>query len=83
MGTHMKTTVDIADSLLAEAKQTAAQRNTTLRALIEEGLELVLRHDSETTSFRLGDASVKGKGARRWHEWSDDQRTAAMYGEIA
>ncbi len=31
----MKTTIDITDSLLIEAKQTASQENRTLREVIE------------------------------------------------
>jgi hypothetical protein len=34
----MKTTIDIADSLLDEARREAARRNTTLKALIEDAL---------------------------------------------
>ena len=33
----MKTTVDIADSLLAAARRLAGKERTTVRALIEEG----------------------------------------------
>ena len=39
----MKTTLDINDSLLANAKALAAQQRTTLTRLIEEGLQLRLR----------------------------------------
>ena len=39
----MKTTLDINDSLLASAKALAAQQQTTLTRLIEEGLQLRLR----------------------------------------
>jgi len=39
----MKTTLDINDSLLANAKTLAVQRRTTLTRLIEEGLQLCLR----------------------------------------
>lgn len=39
----MKTTLDINDSLLANAKALAAQQQTTLTRLIEEGLQLRLR----------------------------------------
>ncbi|HYE71358.1 MAG TPA: DUF2191 domain-containing protein [Aquabacterium sp.] len=39
----MKTTLDIDDGLLASAKALAAQQQTTLTRLIEEGLRLRLR----------------------------------------
>lgn len=39
----MKTTLDINDQLLADAKALAVQQRTTLTRLIEEGLQLRLR----------------------------------------
>jgi Family of unknown function (DUF6364) len=39
----MKTTLDINDQLLADAKVLAAQQRTSLTRLIEEGLKLRLR----------------------------------------
>src|SRR3546814_5891442 len=39
----MKTTLDLNDALLAEAKATAARRRTPLTCLIEEGLQLRLQ----------------------------------------
>lgn len=39
----MKTTLDIDDQLLAEAKALAARQRTSLTRLIEEGLHLRLR----------------------------------------
>ena len=39
----MKTTLDINDSLLANAKALAARQQTSLTRLIEEGLQLRLR----------------------------------------
>lgn len=39
----MKTTLDLNDTLLTEAKTFAAQQRTSLTRLIEEGLQLRLR----------------------------------------
>jgi len=63
MGTHMKTTIDISDALFASSKTLAQQQQTTLRALIEEGLRRVLR-DAQTNTqpaFKLKDARVHGQ----------------------
>lgn len=62
MGTHMKTTVEISDALLEAAKAEAAQRGTTLRSLLEEGLRRVLDERSRERGFTLRDASVSGRG---------------------
>lgn len=62
MGTHMKTTIEIADRLLAEAKAVAARDKTTLRALIEEGLREVLQRKKPDRTFKLRDARFKGQG---------------------
>jgi len=59
---HMKTTVDIADELLARAKRLAATEGTTLRELVEQGLRGVLDQRSRRRSFRLRDASFDGNG---------------------
>jgi Arc/MetJ family transcription regulator len=45
----VKTTIDIADGLLTEAKQRASAEGTTLRAYVERGLRTVLS-DAETTA---------------------------------
>ena len=58
----MKTTVDISDSLLAEAKRVATRKRTTVRALIEHGLRRVLAEHKRTTSFRLRKVTFKGRG---------------------
>jgi hypothetical protein len=59
----MKTTVEINDPLLREARKLAARENTTLRALIEEGLHLVLA-EKKQKPFRLRRASFRGRGLR-------------------
>lgn len=40
---RMKTTLDLRDDLLAEAKEQAARERTTLTRIVEEGLALRLR----------------------------------------
>ena len=71
MGTHinltiymacMKTTLDISDPLLREARKVAARERTTLRALVEQGLRDVLVRKRQRNSFRLRDASFTGQG---------------------
>ena len=42
----MKTTLDLNDQLIADAKALAAQQRTSLTRLIEEGLQLRLRAQS-------------------------------------
>lgn len=59
----MKTTLDINDSLLANAKALAAQQQTSLTRLIEEGLQLRLR--SSRPAAKPGKLKIpvfKGKG---------------------
>jgi hypothetical protein len=45
---HMKTTIELPDDLFYRAKVAAAQRKTTLKALVRAGLDLVLRAEVET-----------------------------------
>lgn len=62
-GTRMKTTIDLADPLLAEARKLARREGTTVRALVEQGLRLVLSQRRRGV-FRLRDASFDGGGLR-------------------
>lgn len=65
MGRRMKTTIELPDDLLKEAKNVASAERTTLRALIEEGLRHVLvRRRTKTDRFVLREASVPGQGVR-------------------
>jgi len=43
----MKTTIDIADSLLTRAKEIAHRDKTTLRALVEQGLDTVMQQRAQ------------------------------------
>jgi hypothetical protein len=58
----MKTTIEIADTLLTEARQVASRDQTTLQSLVEEGLRQIVRERKQTSRFRLRQASFGGKG---------------------
>ncbi len=58
----MKTTVDISDPLLREARKVAAREGVTLRTLIERGLHRVVAETQQGKPFKLPRASFKGKG---------------------
>ncbi len=61
----MKTTVEIPDDLLKEAKAVASSEQVTLRSLIEEGLRWALsRRRKKTEKFVLREAAVSGRGVR-------------------
>jgi len=60
----MKTTVEISDPLLREARALAAREGITLRALLERGLHRVIAESKRSAAFRLRDASFKGEGLR-------------------
>jgi len=60
----MKTTIEIADPLLREARKLAAREGLTLRAMVERGLHNVIAEASNGAHFTLRRASFKGKGLR-------------------
>lgn len=62
MGVCMKTTIDIADSLLLEAKNISSIEKTTVRALVEEGLREAIKNHKARGTFRLRKATFRGRG---------------------
>lgn len=58
----MKTTVEISQSLYAQARRHAAAEHTTLKALIETGLRRVLADKTTKPAFKLRDGSFHGDG---------------------
>ena len=73
----MKTTIDIADDLLLSAKRLAAERGTTLRALVETALRRLVEESERGEPFHLRDASFAGRGLqpafrdRAWEQIRD------------
>jgi hypothetical protein len=62
MVAHMKTTIDIADGLLARAKAQAASDGITLKDLTEEGLQLVLKERAQRKPRPIQPVTVSGGG---------------------
>jgi hypothetical protein len=58
----MKTTVEIPDPLLREARELATREGVTLRTLVERGLHRVVAEAKSGAPFKLRRASFKGKG---------------------
>jgi hypothetical protein len=58
----MKTTMEISDSLLRDARKLAAREGVTLRALVERGLHRVVAETRTGAPFKMRRASFKGKG---------------------
>ena len=82
MGTHMKTTIDIADPLFEAARKAARQRGTTLRALVEMGLRQVLEQPAENRPFKLRKASFAGRGLQDGAKGSNwDELRDLSYGD--
>ena len=58
----MKTTIEISDTLLEEARKLAGREKTTVRALVEQGLRQVVTERKRRGMFKLRKATFKGKG---------------------
>jgi len=58
---HMKTTIEIPDELLTEARRAAESQGITLCALVEAGLRRILS-ERRARSFRLRRATFGGEG---------------------
>ena len=78
----VKTTTEISDPLLRQARKLAASGGVALRMLVEPGLRGVVSETKPATQFKLRKASVKGKGLqadRRDASW-DGLRDLAYEG---
>jgi CRISPR/Cas system-associated protein Csm6 len=58
----MKTTIEISDSLLEEARKLAAKEGTTVRAFVEQGLRRIVAERKSRGVFKLRKASFAGNG---------------------
>ena len=58
----MKTTIDISDNLLTQAKQLAREQNVTLRSIVEEGLVKAMQDRSQRTAKPIQPVVFGGNG---------------------
>lgn len=69
----MKTTVELSDGLLREAKRVALKERTTVKALIEQGLRTVVADRKRGGGFTLRKAAFRGDGlasGRSLQDWA-------------
>ncbi len=57
----MRTTIDLSDALAARVRAFIEKRRTTLRAVVEAGIERVLDEQAPTQGFELRDAAFRGE----------------------
>lgn len=71
---HMKTTIDIADALLKQARRLAARRHTTVKAIVEEALrDAFAREESAVQPAPVRTRTFGGNGLQpglSWDDWS-------------
>lgn len=73
----MKTTIEVSDDLLEQARQTAARDGTTVHALVELGLRRVVEQRQRMHAFKLcdgifGDHRLQPQAEHfGWPQWRD------------
>ena len=70
----MKTTIEIPDSILKEARKLASREGTTVKALVVESLQKVIAERKRAGIFKLRRATFKGKGLQPHLEGSTWER---------
>jgi hypothetical protein len=72
----MKTTIELPDDLLAEAKRVAAARGDTFKGVLVMALRRSLDLERGTPAqFRLRDASFNGHGLVKEMDWAEIRET--------
>jgi hypothetical protein len=75
----MKTTIEINDALLRRAKVYAAERNLTLKALVEQALRQYLDHGvAPPGTFKLRKHTFRGRGLQPGIDENDWATIRAM-----
>lgn len=66
----MRTTIDISDHLAVHTRKLAAERHTSLKALVEEGLQLVIL--GQQSGYESAAKRLKGLGKHLWDDVEAD-----------
>jgi predicted transcriptional regulator len=70
--THMKTTIEISDTILRRAKRLAAKRGTSLKGIIEDALRAELAAaEAGTRGTRIRTHTFGGRGLNAGLAWGD------------
>ncbi|CAN5578485.1 hypothetical protein BH20VER3_BH20VER3_18120 [soil metagenome] len=82
MGSHIvKTTIEIADDLFAQTRRLARREKTTLRALTEQGLRLVLQSkQAQKRQWKWKPRTSRGQLSPEFRTASWDQIREEIYG---
>lgn len=75
----MKTTIEISDPLLRQAKRVASRERTTVRALVERGLRRDLAERRRGAKFRQRRVTFRGQGLRPELDCSWEKLSALAY----
>lgn len=76
----MRTTLDLDDHLIRDAKKLAAERGQTLTSFVEDALRDAVRGAGEAEPFRLRWKTVRGTGPPRVDPTDRDVLYDAMEG---
>lgn len=69
----MRTTLDLDDALAIEAKKAAVDRRCSLRALVHEGLRLVLHGDARVAAGEKALNALRGRHGSVWEGTDPDE----------
>ena len=67
----MKTTIELSEKLLKEAKKYAAEKGLTLKSVIETALRNMFEHKNRPIKFSLRKATFKGEGVQEGQSEGD------------
>lgn len=81
MGSHiMKTTIEISDPLFKRTQALARKEKTTLRALTEQGLRLLLKEKQTPKPPRKWQPVIRGSGLHpEFRDWNWEKIRGLIY----